>query len=218
MVLNERDYLIMQEIHRWKTCGSRHIKYLANFSGQRATDRRLKALIDCGYVERSKFLYGVPSIYYLTNSGKALIGATKKVNKIRIDQIIHDMNVIDTAIYFMKTKNIDVNKFTTRKELHCLDGFGVSKHNPDFIFQDNDKTNCVEVEMSLKAKTRLETIVKYNCKYNTQFWVVPKALPRLHKILDNFKTTYNNLEIVSLEEIKKYLTTDPTKQLEKVKV
>lgn len=218
MVLNERDYLIMQEIHRWKSCGSRHIKYLANFSGQRATDRRLKLLIDSGYVERNKFLYGVPSIYSLTNTGKSLIGATKRADKIRIDQIIHDMNVIDTAIYFMKTKNISSDKFTTSKQLHSLDGFGVRKHKPNFTFQDNDKINCVELEMSLKSKIRIENTLKDNLQYNIQFWIVPNALPRLYKILNSFKDTYSNIEIVSLEEIKSFLSTDTSKQLKEIKV
>ena len=54
----ERDELILREIYRWKACGSKHIRFLAGFSGQRATDRRLKILTDSEYIERKKFLYG----------------------------------------------------------------------------------------------------------------------------------------------------------------
>ena len=74
--VTERDELILREIDRWRTCGSRHIRFLANFSGQRATDRRLKILIDAGYIERKKYLYGVPSIYFLTSKGTiyAIVG------------------------------------------------------------------------------------------------------------------------------------------------
>ena len=63
MRVEERDMLILREVERWRVCGSRHIKFLAGFTGQRATDRRLKILIEAEYLERKKYLYGVPSIY-----------------------------------------------------------------------------------------------------------------------------------------------------------
>lgn len=44
MRLTERDELILREVDRWRACGSKHIRLLANFSGQRATDRRLKMI------------------------------------------------------------------------------------------------------------------------------------------------------------------------------
>ena len=49
--LTDRNYLIMKELDRWKCCGSRHIKSLVRFKGQRATDRRLKLLIETDWSE-----------------------------------------------------------------------------------------------------------------------------------------------------------------------
>lgn len=152
MRVTKRDELILQEIDRWRACGGRHIRFLAGFSGQRATDRRLRILMDAEYIERKKYLYGVPGIYFLTTKGKSLIQATARPEKVKVEQIVHDMTVLDTAIYFMHKQKLTLDDITTEKQLHQQDGFGVRKHRPDFVFQKDDETNCVEVELTLKAK------------------------------------------------------------------
>ena len=54
MELTDRDYLILGLVFRFRFCQGRHIKELAGFQGQRATDRRLRTLIDAGYLLRKK--------------------------------------------------------------------------------------------------------------------------------------------------------------------
>ena len=85
--LVERDYEIFREVERWRFCLGRHIKVLAGFSGQRACDRRLRALLEAGYMDREKIVYGVPSVYRATYRAKMLIGANKRQDKIRLDNI-----------------------------------------------------------------------------------------------------------------------------------
>ena len=46
------------------------IKVLAGFDGQRACDRRLRKLIEAGYIKREKILYGVAGIYRNTSKAK----------------------------------------------------------------------------------------------------------------------------------------------------
>ena len=87
MVLVDRDYQILREIDRFRFCLGRHIKLLTGFEGQRACDRRLKILIEAGYINRKKILYGIPSVYFLTHKGKMLIGANKRQDKIRVEKI-----------------------------------------------------------------------------------------------------------------------------------
>jgi DNA-binding Lrp family transcriptional regulator len=58
----ERDKKVMREIDRWRVCLGRHIRELAGFTGERACDRRLRKLIEAGYIERKHILYGVPAI------------------------------------------------------------------------------------------------------------------------------------------------------------
>lgn len=207
MRIEERDKLILREVERWRVCGSRHIRFLAGFSGQRATDRRLKILIESGYLERKKFLYGVPSIYFVTSMGKKLIQSNARPEKVKIEQIVHDMTVLDTAIYFIHKENLSLNDITTEKQLHQLDGFGMRKHRPDFTYSKDNTVTCVEVELSLKSKPRFENIIKNNfLDYDTQFWIVPDTQSKIKQILSDNQIIYANTEIINLEEVKKYVS------------
>lgn len=204
--VTERDELILREIDRWRACGSRHIRFLAGFSGQRATDRRLKILTEAKYIERRKFLYGVPYIYFLTTKGKSLIHVGTGKEKIKIEQITHDRTVLDTAIYFMNKGGLSLQDITTEKQLHQSDGFGVRRHRPDFIFTKNELTYCVEVELTLKAKNRLLNIIKDNfMEYDVQIWVVPDFQTAILKILNENQRYYENIHIYSLKKIKDYI-------------
>ena len=205
MKVVERDKLILREVERWRVCGSRHIRFLAGFSGQRATDRRLKILIEAEYLERRKYLYGIPSIYFVTTKGKKLIQSNARLEKVKIEQIVHDMTVLDSAIYFMQKENLSLQDITTEKQLHQSDGFGIRKHRPDFIFTKNDETTCVEVEMTQKSKTRLFNIIKDNfMDYDNQIWIVPDSQTVIYQTLKENQKFYTNIHIMSLKEITDY--------------
>lgn len=206
MRMTERDELILREVDRFRACGSRHIRFLAGFSGQRATDRRLKILIEAGYLERRKFLYGVPSIYFLTAKGKSLIHVGTGTEKVKIEQIVHDRTVLDTAIYFMHKENLSLQDITTEKQLHQLDGFGIRRHRPDFIFTKDEMTYCVEVELTLKAKSRFLNIIKENyMEYDVQIWIVPDSQNAILQVLKESKKLYDNIQARSLQKINDYI-------------
>lgn len=206
MRVTERDELILREVDRWRACGSRHIRWLANFSGQRATDRRLKILIESGYLERRKYLYGVPYIYFMTNKGKSLIQVGTRSERVKIEQIIHDRTVLDTAIYFMQNYGLSLQNITTEKQLHQLDGFGIRKHRPDFIFTKDELNNCVEVELTKKAKARLQDIIKDNfMEYDTQIWVVPDYQTAILNVLNDSQRYYTNIQVCSLQKITDFM-------------
>ena len=202
IVLVDRDYRILKDIERFRFVLSRHIKLLAGFDGQRACDRRLKALIETGYIDRKKILYGVPSLYYLTHKGKMLIGANKKQDKIRVEKIPHDIAVVETAIYFMLKNGIYSEEIMTEKQINSVSGFGERKHCPDFIIEKDHKKNCVEIELSLKENSRFEKIVEENyLDYNIQFWIVAQSGLKIKKRLENLSEKYQNIEIINLEEV-----------------
>ena len=206
MRLTERDELILREVDRWRACGSKHIRWLANFSGQRATDRRLKILMEAGYLERKKFLYGVPSIYFLTSKGKSLIQVGTGTEKVKIEQIVHDRTVLDTAIYFMQKEDLSLNDITTEKQLHQSACFGIRSHSAYFIFTKDEHTNCVEVELTKKANNRLLNIIKDNfMEYDTQIWVVPDYQTAILNVLNNSQRYYTNIQICSLQKITDFM-------------
>ena len=212
--LVDRDKRIPIEIDRWRVCQGRHIKELAGFEGQRACDRRLRKLIQAGYVKREKILYGVAGIYSVTAKGAKLEGLANTNRKIRIEQIRHDIAVIDTAIYFNKIHEIPYSNMKTEIELHRQDGFGIRKHRPDFVFRHNEttkgkeenkathKTICVEIELALKSKGRFENIIKANfMEYDRQIWVVPDLDNKIAKTLEKSKAMYPNIEIIELGQV-----------------
>jgi len=206
VVLVDRDYRILEDIERFRFCLSRHIKLLAGFEGQRACDRRLKILIEAGYIDRKKVLYGVPSVYFLTHKGKILIGANKRQDKIRVEKIPHDIAVVETAIYFMLKYKINSDEIVTEKELNSKSGFGERKHSPDFIIEKDNKKYCIEVELSLKAKTRFEKIVENNyLEYDTQFWITAKSGVKIKKLLNEMSEKYTNIKTIELEEVQAFV-------------
>jgi hypothetical protein len=199
----ERDYKIFREIERWRVCLGRHIRELAGFGVQRTCDSRLRKLIDAGFITRKKILYGVPSIYSNTSKAKNMAGLPGRSDKIRIEQIGHDIMVLDTAIYIHKATGIPFDAMQTEKQLHMQDGFGVRKHRPDFVFFKGNEKYCVELELSLKAKSRLENNIKDNfMEYDKQIWVVPDRNTKIAQIIKQNIDKYPELIIWELERIK----------------
>ena len=199
----ERDEKIIREVSRWRVILSRHITILAGFTGQRACERRLKKLAENGYIQRKRVLYGVPGIYSLAKAGLALIGE-KKNSEVRVEQIQHDIAVLDTAIYLHRVKGIAFEQMQTEKQLHSIDGFGMRRHRPDIVITREGKAYCVEVELSLKAKARLEGIIKANfMDYDHQIWIVPDRECRIYQILLDNRRQYTNMSILGLEEVQK---------------
>ena len=199
-----RDYEVFREVERWRVVLGRHIAELAGFTGQRACDQRLRKLIEAGYLERKKILYGVPSIYQNTHKAKILASLPARSEKYRVEQIPHDIAVLDTAIYFHRAKGIPWDAIKSEKQLHSMDGFGTRKHRPDFVINVNGKTYCVEVELSLKAKSRLETIIQANfMDYDYQIWIVPDKTCKIFQILEDNRRQYTNMHILELQEVQK---------------
>jgi len=172
----------------------------------RACDRRLRKLIEAGYIKRTKILYGVAGIYSNTNKAKKIIALSNINHKIRLEQLKHDIAVIDTAIYFNKKYGVKYNQITTEQELHRKDGFGRRRHRPDFVYiEESEKISCVEIELTLKSKDRFETNMKNNfLEYEKQTWVVPSKEIKIADILKNNMSKYTNIEILELQEVQKY--------------
>ncbi|MCL2360679.1 MAG: replication-relaxation family protein [Defluviitaleaceae bacterium] len=200
MVIVERDLEILRLVYRFKFCFGRHVSKLIGFTGMRACDRRLKALTDGGYLARKKYLYGLPYLYTLTHKGRILIGANKRENKIRLEQINHDAQVLDILIHLKAIYGFSLNDIKSERELHIKDGFGTRKHHPDFLFEHHGKKYAVEVELTLKAKTNLEKNVRDNyLNYDQQIWVTGDN--KIFGLLKNFAEEYANMEIISIEKL-----------------
>jgi hypothetical protein len=204
MNLVDRDFEILRLVFKFRFSLGRQIKVLCGFSGARATDRRLKALIDGGYLERKKYLYGMPYLYTLTHKGRMILGVNKRADIIRVERIAHDINVIDTVIYYVKKYGVSLKDIVSDKELHIMDGFGTRKHHPDFVFTHNNKQHAVEIELSTKSKERIEQNIRDNyLRFERQIWII--GISKVHNIVKGFAGEYSNIEIIRLEEVLKYV-------------
>ena len=200
MVITDRDREIIRLVYRFKFCLGRHVREIIGFTGSRATDRRLKALVEAEYLSRKKYLYGVPYLYTVTHKGRILIGANKRENKIRLEQIAHDIYVLDTLIYFKEKYGLVLNQVESERELHIKDGFGARKHQPDFVFTYEGKRCAVEVELTPKAKANLEKNIRDNyLGFDKQIWVTGDN--KVFALLQTFANLYANMEIIRLEKI-----------------
>ena len=203
--LVERDREMMREIARWRYLLSRQIRILCGFKGQRACDRRLAKLIEAGYIERRYYIYGIPRLYFVTKKAVELFGLSYYTSSIRIEQIEHEIAVVDTAIYLIKN-GIDRKSIITERDLKHKAGFGNPKHFPDFIYKEGEKDYCVEVELSVKKQITLERNIKENYMiYDTQKWIVSNDKVKILEYLKNAEMSYSNIETIPLERVKDYV-------------
>jgi hypothetical protein len=181
----------------------RHIEKIGKFGGTRATDRRLKKLVDEGLLTRKKYIYGLAGIYQATRKAQKLFGLDTYLGTVRLDQATHDMAVVDVYLYLKVKLSLPADSFTSEKEIRHKEGFTTRSHAPDFLYEQAGQVFCVEVELSQKAKERLESNVADNfIKYAGQKWYVPKSNKRVIAWLEEFKTTYPNIEVIDLGEVK----------------
>ena len=201
MKIVSRDYILMQQISKWRFLLGRQIKILAEFPSQRTVDRRIKILKEAGYIKGAYKLYGVPALYFATNKAKNVFNLDFVTTDVKIARIVHDIAVVDTAIYFMK--KLKVVNIKSEREFRHDSGFKRDGHYPDFICNIGSATYAVEIEMTVKNKNVLENYLSYD----NQVWVVPKDKTKIWTVLEKSKNTYSNIFLISLEEVISYVKT-----------
>ena len=203
--LSTRDKELLLIVWKWRYLLARHIQVLAGFPSLRTTDRRLKVLIDHKYLKRQKYLYGIPYLYTITHKGRILLGVNKRADTIRLDRIAHDCLVLDTVIFLLKRYNIDWKDILSEKELHIQDGYSARRHRPDFLIKKGGQTIAVEIELSLKERSRLEKNVRENyLNYDSQIWIVNFEDLRVYRAVNTIKEEYTNMFMINRKEVEEY--------------
>lgn len=198
--ITERDIEMMKIITKYRFMTANQIRILAGFSSLNTCDRRLKKLIETKYIIRKYFLYGMPALYFVSKQAQVFFNLEYITTNVRLNTLEHDIQVINTAIYFIKKMNIQENDIITERELRHEDGFAVPKHKPDFIYAKN----CVEVELSEKSKIAFKKIVQDNyLTYDTQYWITDN--PKVKRNLEEMQKSYGNIEIIKLKEVQEYV-------------
>ena len=196
----ERDYLILKSITKFRFCLSRQIRILAGFTGQRNCNRRLKLLADSGFLVCKHMIYGIAPLYFATPKAKEVFSLPFVTANVRMEQVVHDIAVIDTAIFFMQQEALSLADVLTERELKNRKGFGTPTHLPDFVFHNQ----CVEVELSLKSAATLERNFKKNyLAYDGQYWIIDFDNRKLKTHLEALQKTHENIQLINLTEVKK---------------
>ena len=197
MVLVDRDLELLRAVHKWRFLLERHIKELVEFPTDSICHRRLRKLIEDGFLERRRILYGLPSLYTLTARSRTLGGASNYAPKIRIDQIKHDVKALDLMITLAGKQGIPYKEVLSPRDINSKGGFGGSKHAPDFVIGEV----AYELELSLKMKERLFKNIQSNFQqYKLQVWIVDRDNPKLISYLREAEKRYF-LEIVYLDDL-----------------
>lgn len=172
----------------------------------RSCDRRIKVLIDEGYLTRQRYIYGVAGLLAITEKARVDFDIGLPVSEPRLDQIIHDIAVTDTVIYMTNVFNIPLHNIVSEKEMRNKDGFTTRAHKADFIINQGKRTFCVEVELSTKSKNRLMNNIKQNyMSYSGQIWTVPQGKIKIRDILTEANKIYSNIKIIDMEVIDDYI-------------
>jgi DNA-binding HxlR family transcriptional regulator len=204
MNLSEEERQLLYLTGKWHFLLGRHLNGFSKHSSKRTFYRRLKYLLDNGYLNREYLLYRVPPVYTLTHKGRILIGLNKRADKVRLEQLNHDIVVLDTVLYFVSLKNVSMDSITSEKELHSKDGFGTRKHYPDFIIEKSGETYAYEIELSLKSISRIEENVRLNyINYDYQVWVIEKENKKMRETIENVLSTYSGASIFYTCEVLK---------------
>lgn len=205
-ILQDRDIQILQKITKYRFLLSRQIKVLCDFSGQRACDRRTKKLKDEGLLEKKHFLYGIPALYMATEKAKRLFNLGYITKYIRIENINHDVLVIDTAIYLIKNIGLLDSNIISERQLKNQFGFGKPQHVPDLVYIEGNKKCCVEIELNAKQYDKLKKNVLQNYKiYDKQVWVVDIKKEKIVENLKKIQIRYSDIELLDMEEVKAYV-------------
>jgi len=123
--------------------------------------RRIKKLVDHGYIQKEKILHGAGAVHYITKQAKAASGDDLTIlQNISLGGYVHDLTLVNLALDL--SEKYEVN-FIPERRLRFwggLGGVGIEGHIPDGVLEFSEKKKwAIELELSVKAASRLKKII-----------------------------------------------------------
>lgn len=160
MELTERDQRLFHWIngHGFVTVRQASAWMGANYQ---AAQRRMRKLVDAGFLERKRLLHGDKRVHWVTKQALAASGDNlAPPQTIGLGSYRHDLVLVDVAQSVVDHTGGD---FVPERRLRQQEGFkgvGVSGHLPDGLLRrPGQQPIAVELEMSTKGRRRLQQIV-----------------------------------------------------------
>jgi len=160
MIFQERDAEILRWINGFGCASAEQISGFMKVSGA-ATYLRIKKLVEGGYLVRDRVLHGQARIHMVTKKGiTASDDALPPVTDVHMGTFRHDFMLVDLALMLeAQTGGI----FTPDRRIRHnegLSGGGLSGHIADgYLHIGEDKPIAIELELSLKSRARIRSIV-----------------------------------------------------------
>jgi hypothetical protein len=135
---------------------------------------QVRRLINAGLLERIGTLPGDPSLITATSEGLSYAGLSLSPARIRIGELDHWLTCADVAIELERRH--DPERVLTERELRVRESLSRRPiasaklgetvncywrlHYPDLIVTAEERPTVYEIELTVKSRKRLETIVK----------------------------------------------------------
>lgn len=162
MQVMERDLSLLNWINSFGFVTCKHVGRWMNVS-DRVAQKRVKKLVDGGYLERERIFCKGGDILKVSNLGVKLIGDELGVQKgLRLGTYFHDLGLIDLSLDLVEEHN-GSRFFPERRIRHeiGLKGVGQSGHIPDgFLELEGGQRIAIELEITRKQKFRLKRILR----------------------------------------------------------
>ncbi len=124
--------------------------------------RRIRKLVEGGYLERDRVLHGQARIHRVTRKGTKVSGdALPPLTDINFGTFRHDLVLVDLALTLEEQTG---GVFTPDRRLRHnggLSGGGLSGHVADgYLHIGEDEPIAIELELSVKSRVRIRSIIK----------------------------------------------------------
>ena len=157
MRLTADDLVLIRWINKYKRVTVGQALIFLGVSKQNVY-RRVKRLVDNGYLVHERIFHGKPGIYYPTHKGVNAAGDLMPPARVNLTDYDHDLKVVDIALHFEKKYGYWKSERELKSDKGISGGFGSKTHIPDGITKINDTLIGIEVELTRKGKDRLKKI------------------------------------------------------------
>lgn len=183
IILNYRDLRLLRFIDKYRIASLKGASLACGFNSIQYTARRIKKLVEYGYIVQQSVYYGYSRFYSLTTKGLRAIGIVAKAYKPSYTTALHYMGVGDIAAYLANQYRLDA-----MQDMYCDKDFRHNEtvikqyqletsHKPDIIFDSGGQTYYVEYERSRKGKKKtMENILMNHLSGVRQIWVLGDIL------------------------------------------
>ncbi|OPY61662.1 MAG: hypothetical protein A4E56_01897 [Pelotomaculum sp. PtaU1.Bin065] len=160
MLITDRDLVIIRWINSHRLVTAEHVKKKFLMSRQSAY-RRLKILVEAGYLAYERIFISKPGVYRVTQKGVAVSEDDLPPKGVCLGTYHHDIEIVTLAINLEeRTGGKWVPERRIRQELG-LKGVGQAGHVPDGFLLLPDKRVAVEMEQTKKGDARMAKIISY---------------------------------------------------------